>query len=53
MIMVISPNKRYMEQLARTKALEPEAQSELEPEAQSEPGPEPVATAAAPDPDEG
>jgi len=67
MIMVISPNKRYMEQLARTKALEPEQRSEPEPEAQSEPEPEPqpepepesepvpepVATAAAPDPDEG
>jgi translation initiation factor IF-3 len=61
MIMVISPNKRYMEQLARTKALEPEPQSEPEPEPQSEPEPEPqseaepepVATAAVPDPDEG
>jgi len=67
MIMVISPNKRYMEQLARTKALESEQRSEPEPEAQSEPEPEPqpepepesepvpepVATAAAPDPDEG
>jgi hypothetical protein len=61
MIMVISPNKRYMEQLARTKALEPRPQSEPEPEPQSEPEsepqsepePEPVATAAVPDPDEG
>ena len=69
MIMVISPNKRYMEQLARTKVLEPEQQlepeppSELEPEPESVPEslpepesesvPEPVATAVAPDPDEG
>ena len=69
MIMVISPNKRYMEQLARTKALEPEQQlepeppSEFEPEPESVPEslpepesesvPEPVATAVAPDPDEG
>jgi translation initiation factor IF-3 len=53
MIMVISPNKRYMEQLARTKALEPEPQSEPEQEPQSGPEPEPVATAAVPDPDEG
>jgi translation initiation factor IF-3 len=37
MIMVISPNKRYMEQLARTKAIEPE----LEPEPEMEPEPEP------------
>jgi len=46
MIMVISPNKRYMEQLARTKALEPvlqlepELESEPEPELESEPEPE-------------
>jgi translation initiation factor IF-3 len=60
-IMVISPNTRYMEQLARPKALEPRPQSEPEPEPQSEPEsepqsepePEPVATAAVPDPDEG
>ena len=67
MIMVISPNKRYMEQLARTKALEPvlqlepeldsepepELESEPEPELASEPEPEAVTTAAAPEPDEG
>jgi translation initiation factor IF-3 len=47
MIMVISPNKRYMEQLARTKALEPEQQlepepeTELDPELESEPESEP------------
>jgi hypothetical protein len=41
MIMVISPNKRYMEQLARTKALEPQQRLEAEPEAQSEPELEP------------
>jgi translation initiation factor IF-3 len=68
MIMVISPNKRYMEQLARAKALEPQVESEQaqEPEPQPEPepepqpeaeaqpeaAPEPVATAAA-DLDEG
>ena len=57
MIMVISPNKRYMEALARAKAREPEQQSE--PEAGSEPVagtesvPEAVATATAPEPDEG
>lgn len=57
MIMVISPNKRYMEQLARAKAREPEQQ--VQPEAGSEPVaeaesvPEAVATAAAPEPDEG
>jgi translation initiation factor IF-3 len=57
MIMVISPNKRYMEQLARAKARGPEQRSE--PEAGSEPAteaesvPEAVATAAAPEPDEG
>ena len=61
MIMVISPNKRYMEQLARAKAIEPEPQ--LEPEAspatesQQEPEPElepePVATAKAAETDEG
>jgi translation initiation factor IF-3 len=52
MIMVISPNKRYMEQLAREKAREPEQQLESE---GSEPvaEPESVATAAAPEPDEG
>jgi translation initiation factor IF-3 len=67
MIMVISPNKRYMEQLARAKTLEPQAQIEPapepeplpepqaapEPETRPEPEPEPVATAAAPDVDEG
>jgi translation initiation factor IF-3 len=67
MIMVISPNKRYMEQLARAKTLEPQAQIEPapepeplpepqaapEPERQPEPEPEAVATAAAPDVDEG
>jgi translation initiation factor IF-3 len=71
MIMVISPNKRYMEQLARAKSREPQAEVEPdatpepealpEPEATSEPAtqpepeaePEPVATAAAPDADEG
>ena len=67
MIMVISPNKRYMEQLARAKTLEPQAQIEAapepeplpepqpapEPEAEAEPEPEAVATAAAPDVDEG
>ncbi len=66
MIMVISPNKRYMEQLARAKALEPQVESEqaqepepepqpeaeAQPEATPEPEPEPVATAAA-DLDEG
>ncbi len=40
MIMVISPNKRYMEQLARTKALEPEQQLEPEPEPEREAEPE-------------
>jgi translation initiation factor IF-3 len=71
MIMVISPNKRYMEQLARAKSREPQAEVEpdatREPEALPEPEatsetatqpepaaePEPVATAAAPDADEG
>jgi len=69
MIMVISPNKRYMEQLARAKAveeapqLEPEAlpatesQQEPEPEVEPEPAlppePEPVATAKAAETDEG
>jgi len=56
-----------MEQLARTKALEPvlqlepelesepepELESEPEPELASEPEPEAVTTAAAPEPDEG
>jgi translation initiation factor IF-3 len=59
MIMVISPNKRHLEQLARAKALEAEAQPQqetrLEAERQPEPGlePEPVVTANAPDTDEG
>jgi translation initiation factor IF-3 len=69
MIMVISPNKRYMEQLARAKALQPEAQlepeqrvAESEPEPEQpvaasepkpEPQPEPVATANVADTDEG
>jgi translation initiation factor IF-3 len=57
MIMVISPNKRYMEQLARTKAIEPELQPEPEPEPEPEPQPasepEPVASAVAPEPEEG
>jgi len=59
MIMVISPNKRHLEQLARAKALEAEAQPEpdarLEAEPQPEPGPEPepVVTGNAPDTDEG
>ena len=34
MIMVISPNKRYKEQLARAKAIKPEPQLEPEPEPQ-------------------
>jgi translation initiation factor IF-3 len=45
MIMVIAPNRRYLEQQAREKAREAEA--EAEPEA------EPVATAPVPDTDEG
>ena len=66
MIMVISPNKRYMEQLARAKALEPQVESEqvqepepepqpeaaAQPETAPETEPEPVATATA-DLDEG
>jgi translation initiation factor IF-3 len=43
MIMVISPNKRYMEQLARAKALEPQVESEQV----QEPEPEPQLEAAA------
>jgi translation initiation factor IF-3 len=43
MIMVISPNKRYMEQLARAKAVEPEPRVEPEPQRGSEPQPEPEA----------
>jgi hypothetical protein len=42
MIMVISPNKRYLEQLARAAARQPAP----------EPQPEPVASARAPDTDE-
>ena len=53
MIMVISPNKRYMEQLARTKAIEPELEPEPQPASEPESVPEPVASAAAPEPDEG
>jgi len=49
MIMVISPNRRHLEQLARAKALE--SQQQLE--SQGQPEPEPVVTAIAPDPDEG
>jgi translation initiation factor IF-3 len=49
MIMVISPNKRYMEQLARAKAAEPQPRREPEPKLQ----PEPVATAKAAETDEG
>jgi translation initiation factor IF-3 len=41
MIMVISPNKRYMEQLARAKAVQPEPQLEPEPSPRSESQPEP------------
>jgi len=66
MIMVISPNKRYMEQLARARALEPQVESEqvqepepepqpeaaAQPETAPETEPEPVATATA-DLDEG
>ena len=51
MIMVISPNKRYMEQLARAKAIEPEPATQPEPAPQPEP--EPVATAKAAETDEG
>jgi len=65
MIMVISPNKRHMEQLARAQARESKAESEsapdlpaetpsepiLEPGAKQEPGPEPEPEpAAAPEP---
>jgi translation initiation factor IF-3 len=65
MIMVISPNKRHMEQLARAQARESKAESEsapdlpaetpsepiLEPGAEQEPGPEPEPEpAAAPEP---
>jgi translation initiation factor IF-3 len=57
MIMVISPNKRHLEQLARAKALESQQQLEsppqLEPEPESRPDPEPAVTAIAPDTDEG
>jgi translation initiation factor IF-3 len=67
MIMVISPNKRYMEQLARAKTVEPEPQlepealsatesqpePEPEPEPELQPEPEPVATAKATETDEG
>jgi len=52
MIMVISPNKRYMEQLARAKTLEPQAESAPAPE--PEPVPEPPAApepAAPPEPE--
>jgi hypothetical protein len=49
MIMVISPNKRYMEQLARAKAAAPEPRPQPEPQLQ----PEPVATAKAAEIDEG
>jgi translation initiation factor IF-3 len=47
MIMVISPNKRYMEQLARAKALEPQVESEQAQEPEPEPGPEPQPEAEA------
>jgi translation initiation factor IF-3 len=63
MIMVISPNKRHLEQLARAKALEDEAQPEQEPRLEAEPQPkrqpearpepEPVVTANTSDTDEG
>jgi translation initiation factor IF-3 len=58
MIMVISPNKRYMEQLARAQAREPQEQVEPEPEPASEPeaalepapGPESVPGSDQPEP---
>jgi translation initiation factor IF-3 len=69
MIMVISPNKRHLEQLARAQARELESTPELqvetvpesapepepapEPEAEQEPGPEPEAVATASETDEG
>jgi translation initiation factor IF-3 len=54
MIMVISPNKRHLEQLARAKALESQQQPESGPQPEPEPlaGTEPVVTAIAPDTDE-
>jgi translation initiation factor IF-3 len=55
MIMVISPNKRYLEQVARAKALESEPRLEPEPlrGVEAPPEPEPVATAKAAEADEG
>jgi translation initiation factor IF-3 len=50
MIMVIAPNRRYLEQQARQRAREAEATAEPEPEPPGEP--EPVAVPA-PDTDEG
>ncbi len=44
MIMVISPNKRYMEQLARAKSREPQAEVEPDPTPVPEAIPEPEAT---------
>ncbi|HUF57870.1 MAG TPA: translation initiation factor IF-3 [Actinomycetota bacterium] len=54
MIMVISPNKRYMEQLARAKALDPQVESEQAQEPEPEPEPQPEAAAqpeTAPEPE--
>jgi translation initiation factor IF-3 len=65
MIMVIAPNRRFLDQQAREKAreAEPEAEADAEPEAPAEPEPEaapeaapepePVATVPASDTDEG
>jgi hypothetical protein len=61
MIMVISPNKRHLEQLARAQARQPEAVAEADvetaPTEMAEPAPEPEAELApgpvASDADEG
>ena len=49
MIMVISPNKRHLEQLARAKASEPAPETETRPETETEP----QRVRAAPQSDEG
>jgi translation initiation factor IF-3 len=54
MIMVIAPNRRFLDQQAREKAreAEPEAEADAEPEAPAEPEPEPeAAPEAAPEPE--
>ena len=55
MIMVIAPNRRFLDQQAREKAREsePEPEAQPEPESASAPEPEPVATVPASDTDEG